>query len=125
MDNVLKTSLRICGALPVLSLILWLVAEDLRPIAAGLFAGSLISMANAVLLRKQIGHLSRIADGGKRKKSGLSAGFGTRTAMVLLGALLAYRYPHVLNLPAVLAASFIVQFTALLVMLRQTIQGRG
>jgi len=110
-----------------LSFILWIAIDQWRPVAAGFGAGTLISLANAYLLRMKVSQFfdAPAVRSGKRSRSGSGLGFGMRTALVLLGALLALSFPNVLNLPSILAGSFIVQITMLPVALWHTRRGRS
>jgi len=107
----------------VLSIAAWIAVEAWRPVAAGFGAGTLISLANAHLLRIRVMKLTGEAAAKEGKRPGL--GFGMRAALVLAGALAALRFPHVFNLPAVMAGSFIVQFTMLPAALWHALRGRG
>lgn len=123
MNEIMKAALRFSFVWLAVSLVIWLLLEEWRPVAAGFAAGTLISMANANLLRSKVQQLTEQAAAGGGKRTGL--GFGVRVALVLLGALLALRFPHALNLPSVLAGSFIVQLTMLPVAFWHTLRGRG
>ncbi|MNH44662.1 hypothetical protein D3C79_1068910 [compost metagenome] len=50
---------------------------------------------------------------GSRKRRSL--GFGSRIATVLLVAMIAYRYPETLNMPAALIGSMVMPFVILVV----------
>lgn len=123
MNELMKAAARISLAGLLLSAAVWIAVEGWRPVAAGFAAGTLISLANAHLLRIRVMRLTGEAGAKGGKRAG--PGFGVRTALVLAGALAAVRFPHVLNLPAVMAGSFIVQFTMLPVALWHALRGRG
>ena len=125
MNELMKTASRVSMVWLALSFILWVAIDQWRPVAAGFGAGTLISLANAYLLRMKVTQFfeAPAARSGKRSRSGL--GFGMRTALVLFGALLALSFPNALNLPSILAGSFIVQITMLPVALWHTRRGRS
>lgn len=123
MNEILKPALRFSFIWLALSIAIWFFVESWRPVAAGFGAGTLISMVNARMLRTKVLQLSDEAAQGGGKRTGL--GFGFRLALVLSGALMAFRFPHVLNLPSILAGSFIVQLTMLPVALWHSLRGRS
>lgn len=93
----------------------WAFVPEGRTVAAGLALGTAASVANALLLRRRVELLAKLAADGEARKSGL--GLGARIATVLLVGMIAYRYPDVFALPATLATCFFVQiavfFTAI------------
>lgn len=124
MDELMKSAVRITLVCLILSLAVWVIAEPWRPVAAGFGAGSIISLLNANLLRNRVQNIPGDSSTSKRRTR-VRLGFGMRTALVLLGALFALRFPHMLNLPSILAGSFIVQLTMLPVAFWHTRRGRG
>lgn len=121
MSELLKSAVRLSFVGFILSLVVWIFADNWRPVAAGFAAGTLISIINGQLLRNKVLQLTRVAADNSGKRTGL--GFGLRLALVLLGALMAFRFPEVLNLPAILVGSFIVQITLLPVALWHNLRG--
>lgn len=121
MNEILKTAVRVSLIGFILSLVVWIFADNWRPVAAGFGAGTLISIVNGQLLRNKVLQLTRVAADNSGKRTGM--GFGPRLALVLLGALMAFRFPEVLHLPAILVGSFIVQITMLPVALWHNLRG--
>jgi len=111
INRAVRTALFFMSAL----LLAWVVVPDGRTVAAGLALGAAASVANALLLRRRVEALAKLAAEGNAARGGL--GMGARIATVLLAAMIAYRYPDVFALPATLAGCFFVQiavfFTAI------------
>ncbi|HZG58613.1 ATP synthase subunit I [Paenibacillus sp.] len=111
INRAVRTALFFMSAL----LLAWAVVPEGRAVAAGLALGVAASVVNALLLRRRVEALAKLAAEGRAGRAGL--GMGPRIATVLLAAMIAYRYPDVFALPATLAACFFVQiavfFTAI------------
>lgn len=122
MDKLMKTALRGMMVLMAISLMLYVVVPQWKTIALGLFCGFLASTMNAFLLQRRISLVTEAAvrEGEKTKRRGL--GFGNRIAMVLLLAMIAYRYPDIINLPAALAGSMVMPFLLLVAGIIHTVQ---
>lgn len=110
MDNILRTALRISVLFVSACLLVWAVVPQWRLAAAGLVLGTAASIMNAVLLRRRVDLIGRIAAGQENRKVGL--GLASRLATVLLAVMVSYRFPELFALPAVLAGCFFVQFAA-------------
>lgn len=122
MDKLMKTAMRGMLVLMAISMLLWAVVPEWKTIALGLFCGFVASALNAFLLQRRIGMVTEAAvlEGTKTKRRGL--GFGNRIAMVLLLAMIGYRYPDIINLPAALAGSMVMPFLLLVAGIFHTIQ---
>ena len=86
----------------------WAFAPEGRTVAAGLALGTSASIVNALLLRRRVEAIGKLAAEGGGGKPGL--GMGSRIATVLLVSMIAYRFPEHFALPATLASCFFVQF---------------
>ncbi|MFD0957852.1 ATP synthase subunit I [Paenibacillus chungangensis] len=126
MDNILRSAMRLLFFLMLACLVLWAAVPDWKTVSMGLLAGLAASAMNAFLLRRRIALVTDAALSEKRKRRSL--GFGNRIAMVLLLAMIAYRYPEVMSLPAALIGSMVMPFLILAAAIRHTIKennGKG
>jgi len=121
MDKLMMTALRGMLVLMAIALLLWAIFPNWKTIAVGLLCGFIASTLNAFLLQRRIALVTETAvkEGEKMKRRGL--GFGNRIAMVLLLAMIAYRYPDIINLPAALAGSMVMPFLLLVAGIYHTI----
>lgn len=120
MDNIIKSATRVLMFMMSACLILWAVMPEWKSIMLGLLAGLAASAMNAFLLKRRVGMISDAAlEEGSRRKG---LGFGNRIATVLLVAMLAYRYPEILNMPAALLGSMVMPFIILTVAIIHTIK---
>jgi ATP synthase protein I len=120
MDKIMKTSMRALVYAMAVCLIVWAFLPEWRTVSLGLLIGLAASSMNAFLLKRRVDMIGQAALDEGSKKRGL--GFGSRIAMVLLVAMLAYRYPETLNMPAALTGSMIMPFVILVVALVQTVK---
>ncbi|MCU6708510.1 ATP synthase subunit I [Paenibacillus sp. J5C_2022] len=111
MDNIFKTAMRTVLILAAACLLLWGILPSYRAVFAGLLLGVAASSLNALLLRRRVEMVARSMANRSVRRMGL--GLGSRMAMVLLVAMIAYRYPETFNLPAALAASMVMPFIVL------------
>ena len=120
MDKMMKSALRIMLYLLSACLILWALLPEWKPIMQGLMVGLAASTFNAILMKRRVGLITEAAmtEGSKRK----GLGFGNRIATVLLVAMLAYRYPDTLNMPAALSGSMVMPFVLLAVAIVHTLK---
>ncbi len=111
MDKIMKTANLTMIYLISACLILWAALPRWQTVTLGLVVGLAASAMNAFLLKRRVDMLAQAAleEGAKRR----SLGFGSRIATVLLVAMLAYRYPETLNMPAALAGSMVMPFVIL------------
>lgn len=89
----------------------WAVWPDHRPIAAGLFVGIAVSLANSWFLSYKIRRLAEAA--ASRRANRINLGFLTRAAMAVLVVGLAVKSPGDLNWIAALAGLFYTQLALL------------
>ena len=117
MDSVLKSATRWMLILTGICLILWVVLPSWKTITLGFAVGLAASAMNAYLLKRRVNLIAEIVarEGEQTKRAGL--GFGSRVAMVLLVAMLAFKFPETLNLPAALSGSMLFPFIILVVAL--------
>jgi len=116
MDDLLKWPIRSAVLFICAALLLWAVYPPAKPITAGLILGILASLLNAALLRRRVELAAQIAAGlvGQDKparRPGL--GFISRTATVLLAAMIAYRYPQHFSIITAIAGSFYIPIATL------------
>jgi ATP synthase I chain. len=127
MDNILKSATRWLMFLIAACLLIWAAIPDWKPMAMGLAAGLTASAMNAFLLKRRVAMIADAASSdGERKRRGL--GFGSRIATVLLLAMIAYRYPETMSLPAALIGSMVMPFLILTAAIIQTVKennGKG
>jgi len=109
MADIIRTAIRIALFFMSGSFILWAAMPEWRPVMAGLLLGSLVSITNALLLRKRVETLGDERLEGRRR---MGLGLASRLAMVLLAVMVAYRFPLLINLPATLSACFLIQLVA-------------
>lgn len=113
MNNMIKSATRWMLYLIAVTLIAYVVLPGWKSVALGLALGLLASAMNAFLLHRRV-HLvtDAVAQEGTRvRRKGL--GFGNRIATVLLLAMVGYKYPDIINLPAALAGSMVMPFLIL------------
>ena len=113
LNRAVRTALFFMSAL----MLAWAFVPEGRTVAAGLALGTAASVVNAMLLRRRVETLAKLAADGVERKSGL--GLGARIATVLLAGMIAYRYPDVFALPATLATCFFVQIAVLFAAIAQ------
>lgn len=114
MDKMMKSAIRAIVYMMSACLILWVALPKWQTVTLGLLVGLAASSFNALLLRRRVNMIGQVALGeGPQKRRGL--GFGSRIAMVLMVAMLAYRYPETLNMPAALLGSMVMPFVILVV----------
>jgi len=113
MDKIMKTATKSMIYMMAACLILWVVIPDWKPVMMGLLVGLAASALNAFLLQRRVKMVTDAAQVEGSRKRGL--GFGNRIAMVLLVAMLAYRYPETLNMPAALSGSMVMPFVILII----------
>jgi len=113
MDKMMKSATRWMLYLLALTLIAYAVFPTWKSVALGLALGLIASGLNAFLLQRRVGIVtdSVTQEGTRTRRKGL--GFGNRIAMVLLVAMIGYRYPDIINLPAALAGSMVMPFLIL------------
>ncbi len=111
MTEIMKTALRIIMMVISLLLLIWAFYPEGRAIAAGLIVGLVASLVNGIILQRKIERLTQtVLDESAPRMKGI--GLGSRVAMVLVVAMIGYRFPDHINLPAALAACFIVPLMA-------------
>ncbi len=121
MDNIMKPALRIMLLLMSACLILSAVIPEWKPIMYGLLAGLAASTFNALMMKRRVALVTQgVEQEETKRRRGL--GFGNRIATVLLVAMLAYRYPETLNMPAALSGSMVMPFILLAVAIVQTMK---
>lgn len=113
MDKIMRLATKTMVYLMAACLILWAVLPEWKPVMMGLTVGLAASVMNAFLLQRRVGMIAQAAMEENSKKRGL--GFGNRIATVLLVAMLAYRYPETLNMPAALSGSMVMPFVILVI----------
>lgn len=111
MDNIFKMAMRWALFVAAACLLLWVLLPEWKSVFAGLLLGVFASFLNALMLRRRVEIVGQaMASRGVRK---MGLGLGSRMAMVLLVAMIAYKYPETFNLPATLAASMVMPFMML------------
>ncbi|MFD0714899.1 ATP synthase subunit I [Paenibacillus sp. GCM10027626] len=111
MDEMMNKAIRAALLFMACCLIVWGVVPEWRTVMAGMALGVLASVLNALMLRRRVEWIGRmVAEQGSRK---VGLGAAGRMAMVLLVAMLAYRYPEYFNLPAALLSCFLMPFVML------------
>lgn len=108
MADILKTATRIVLISMGVIMLIWAVVPNARTIALGLALGSIGSIVNATILQRRIERMAEVVSGESAPRR-VGLGLGSRIAMVLLVVMIAYRFPEQINLPAALAACFLVQ----------------
>ncbi|WP_162341671.1 ATP synthase subunit I [Paenibacillus paridis] len=111
MDKIMKTALRTLVYAMVVCLIVWAFLPEWRTVSLGLLVGLAASSMNAFLLRRRVEMVTLGAAGVGPRKRGL--GLGNRIATVLLVAMIAYRFPEDLSMPAALAGCMVMPFVLL------------
>ncbi|CAM4474583.1 ATP synthase protein I [Paenibacillus endophyticus] len=111
MDKIMKTALRTLVYAMAVCLIVWAFLPEWRTVSLGLLVGLAASSMNAFLLRRRVEMVTLGAAGAGPRKRGL--GLGNRIATVLLVAMIAYRFPEDLNMPAALAGCMVMPFVLL------------
>lgn len=122
MDKMIKSATRWMLFLIAITLIMWALFPGWKAIALGLAAGLAASSMNAFLLQRRVGMITDAAvqEGTRTRRKGL--GFGNRIATVLLLAMIAYKNPDILNLPAALIGSMVMPFLLLLAGIIHTVK---
>jgi len=113
MDKIMRSATITMIYMMSACLILWAAIPDWKPVMMGLLVGLAASALNAFLLQRRVKMVTDAAQVEGSRKRGL--GFGNRIAMVLLVAMLAYRYPETLNMPAALSGSMVMPFVILII----------
>ncbi|WP_169084487.1 ATP synthase subunit I [Paenibacillus sp. PL91] len=113
MDNIMKTALRTLVYAMAVCLIVWAFLPEWRTVSLGLLVGLAAGSMNAFLLRRRVEMVTLGAAGVGPRKRGL--GLGNRIATVLLVAMIAYRFPEDLSMPAALAGCMVMPFVLLVV----------
>jgi len=114
MADIMRAASRLSTIAISIFLFIWAIVPELRTVMAGLMIGTCVSLVNALLLRRRIERIAQLVmDNPSTRRVGL--GLGSRIAMVLLAAMVAYRFPEHVNMPAALAACFMVQLVTPLV----------
>ncbi|WP_424766598.1 ATP synthase subunit I [Paenibacillus sp. sgz302251] len=111
MDKIMRSAIRTIIYMMSACLILWAVLPEWQTVTLGLMVGLAASAMNAFLLKRRVNMLAQATLEEGSRKRGL--GFGSRIATVLLVAMLAYRYPETLNMPAALIGSMVMPFVIL------------
>jgi ATP synthase protein I len=111
MDNIMKTALRTLVYAMAVCLIVWAFLPEWRTVSLGLLVGLAAGSMNAFLLRRRVEMVTLGAAGVGPRKRGL--GLGNRIATVLLVAMIAYRFPEDLSMPAALAGCMVMPFVLL------------
>jgi len=111
MDKIMKTALRTLIYAMAVCLIVWAFLPEWRTVSLGLLVGLAASSMNAFLLRRRVEMVTLGAAGVGPRKRGL--GLGNRIATVLLVAMIAYRFPEDLSMPAALAGCMVMPFILL------------
>ncbi|MCR2807465.1 ATP synthase subunit I [Paenibacillus soyae] len=109
VDNIFKTAMRWALIFAAACLLLWVIMPEWKSVCAGLLLGVFASFLNALMLRRRVEIVGQAAGGNRR----MGMGLGSRIAMVLLVAMVAYKNPETFNLPATLAASMVMPFFTL------------
>lgn len=116
MDKMMKSATRWMLYLIVVTLILYICFPEWKAVWIGLALGLMASAMNAFLLNRRVGlvidSVSEAQNGTRVRRKGL--GFGNRIATVLLLAMIGYKYPDIVNIPAALAGSMVMPFLILL-----------
>ncbi|OBR63609.1 hypothetical protein A7K91_06580 [Paenibacillus oryzae] len=120
MDNIMKTATIWLLYLLSACLILWAFLPDIRTVSLGIASGLAVSAMNAFLLRRRVGMIAEAAMQEKARRKGI--GFGSRIASVLLLAMIAYRYPDIINMPAALSGTMIMPFLILAAAIMHTMK---
>lgn len=120
MDKMMKPALVSMLFLMSACLILWAAIPQWKPVMLGLLIGLAASVFNAMLMKRRVSLITEAAMQEGSKRRGL--GFGNRIATVLLVAMLAYRYPETLNMPAALSGTMVMPFVLLVVAIVQTVK---
>jgi len=120
MDKMMKSALRIMLYLMSACLILWAILPEWKPVMLGLMVGLAASTFNALMMKRRVSLIAEAAMEEGSKRRGL--GFGNRIATVLLVAMIAYRYPETLNMPAALSGSMVMPFILLAVAIVHTLK---
>jgi len=122
MDKMMKSATRWMLYLLVLTLIAYAVFPTWKSVALGLALGLIASGLNAFLLQRRVGMVtdSVTQEGARTRRKGL--GFGNRIAMVLMVAMIGYRFPDIVNLPAALAGSMVMPFLILVAAIIHTVK---
>lgn len=111
VDNIFKTAMRWALIFAAACLLLWVVMPEWKSVCAGLLLGVFASFLNALMLRRRVEIVGQAMENRGMRRMGL--GLGSRVAMVLLVAMVAYKNPETFNLPATLAASMVMPFFSL------------
>lgn len=111
VDNIFKTAMRGALIFAAACLLLWVIMPEWKSVCAGLLLGVFASFLNALMLRRRVEIVGRAMENRGMRRMGL--GLGSRVAMVLLVAMIAYKNPETFNLPATLAASMVMPFFSL------------
>lgn len=111
MDKIMNTAVRSLLFAMGVCLLVWAFMPDLRTVALGLLLGLAASFMNAFLLRRRVEMITLKAAGGASRRMGM--GLGSRIAMVLLVAMVAYRFPEDFSMPAALIGCMVMPFILL------------
>jgi len=115
MDEILTKSTRAAFWLLAISLMVWAVRPEWRIYSAGVVLGVSASLVNAFLLRKRIAWIGTLYKDNPNPPRKVGLGLASRLAVVLLAAMLAYRYPDRFHLPSVLYSCFFMPVVSLFI----------
>jgi ATP synthase protein I len=87
-------------------LLLWALLPAVRPVAAGLALGAVVSIINSIFLSLKVGNIAERASQGVFKGGG--TGFMTRAAFAVLAVMVSQKVPGI-NLYAVIGGLFFAQ----------------
>lgn len=92
-------------------MLVWAFAVEIRPHAAGLILGTLVSLFNAHLLSIKIQQISKAMSENNGKR--VNTGFISRICMVLIAVMISVKVPH-FDLIFTIIGLFLVQLATLL-----------
>ncbi|XID91154.1 ATP synthase subunit I [Paenibacillaceae bacterium WGS1546] len=115
MDEILRKASRAALLFLSLCIMLWALLPDWRIYTAGVSLGVAASLVNAYLLRKRVSWIGIVFKDNPDPPRRVGMGLGSRLAMVLLAAMIAYRFPETFHLPSVMYSCFFMPVVSLFV----------
>lgn len=115
MNDILRKSSRVAMLFLSLCIMLWAVLPDWRIYTAGVSLGVAASLVNAYLLRKRVAWIGIVFKDNPDPPRRVSMGLASRLAMVLLAAMVAYRFPEHFHLPSAMYSCFFMPVVSLIV----------
>lgn len=112
LSTLIRHVFRVSMFFMSICLMTWALVPFLKPYAAGLVLGTTISLVNGLLLQAQVNKVTRIALENTGKRAG--SGFLGRACMVLIGTMLAVRFPA-FHLISTISGFFFVQLVTLII----------